>query len=530
VPTTGAAVTPNPPGATVNHQRANTYDLRGNRTQVAGPGWNQVMQYDPEDRLFFEQRNGLPIQYTWENRGSLATKNAAGQLTTYENDYLGRMTGYQTATAHVRDTYAPTGQRIAHIDQLGVAPEEWYLPDGLETLADYTKQGANPEQYDGIYAAAGLDGKAARVNAAGQATYFFQDALGSVGQVIDQAGAVVRTNFTDAWGANLAVGLPAPPVGLGGRWGYTGREKDEVSGLMHYRARTYDPAVGRFISRDPVWHSNLYMYVLNGPTNLTDPMGQNEDYGFSAATGAAPMDAPPGVGPLGGGGGAASESPPPPNESESDRIMREFMERAGGVSAGALAFGELADNLGTSAGRMPHVPVGAGIGKPKGARSPAGSGGKPSTGAPPPNSSNPHAGEPAPSGRPPRASAPKKPDSGGGKGGPNPAGCAGKPDRVDAKAAGRAGNGSSGPVPRVKSSTLRNLWERTFGKKWPKDPKNPTKNQDVSHEKPLADGGTNDVDNLSPKPHEDHMREHMDRGDFKRWGGRAGPDRNEGTE
>ncbi|NUN50815.1 MAG: hypothetical protein HUU15_18565, partial [Candidatus Brocadiae bacterium] len=55
VPTTGAAVTPNPSGATVAHQRANTYDLRGNRTQVAGPGWNQVMQYDPEDRLFFEQ-------------------------------------------------------------------------------------------------------------------------------------------------------------------------------------------------------------------------------------------------------------------------------------------------------------------------------------------------------------------------------------------------------------------------------------------------------------------------------------------
>jgi RHS repeat-associated protein len=272
-PTTGAAVTPNPPGATVSHQRANTYDLRGNRTLAAGPGWNQVMQYDPEDRLFFEQRNGQPIQYTYENRGCLATKNAAGQLTTFENDYLGRMTGYQTATAHVRDTYAPTGQRIAHIDQLGVAPEEWYLPDGLETLADYTKQGANPEQFDGIYAASGLDGKAARVGAGGQAQYYFQDALGSVGQVVDATGAVVRTNFTDAWGANLAVGLPAPPVGLGGRWGYTGREKDEVSGLMHYRARTYDPAVGRFVSRDPVRTWNLYWYVFNQPTFRRDPRG-----------------------------------------------------------------------------------------------------------------------------------------------------------------------------------------------------------------------------------------------------------------
>jgi len=184
---------------------------------------------------------------------------------------------------YVRDTYAPTGQRIAHIDQLGVAPEEWYLPDGLETLADYTKAGAGAEQFDGVYAAAGLDGKAARVGAGGQAQYYFQDALGSVGQVVDATGAVVRTNFTDAWGAPLAVGLPAPPVGLAGRWGFTGRERDDVSGLMHYRARTYDPAVGRFTSRDPVWHSNLYLYCENHPTGCTDPEGEDVVFGVSGS-------------------------------------------------------------------------------------------------------------------------------------------------------------------------------------------------------------------------------------------------------
>jgi len=36
------------------------------------------------------------------------------------------------------------------------------------------------------------------------------------------------------------------------RYGFTGREKDDESGLMHYRMRAYDPRVGRFVQRDPV--------------------------------------------------------------------------------------------------------------------------------------------------------------------------------------------------------------------------------------------------------------------------------------
>lgn len=69
--------------------------------------------------------------------------------------------------------------------------------------------------------------------------------------------------------------------------------------------------------------------------------------------------------------------------------------------------------------------------------------------------------------------------------------------------------------------TSRTKWEKKTGEKWPKDPDNPSRNQDVSHKKPLADGGTNDVDNIEPKPHSEHMQEHMQRGDFNRRGQRS---------
>jgi hypothetical protein len=35
-------------------------------------------------------------------------------------------------------------------------------------------------------------------------------------------------------------------------------------------------------------------------------------------------------------------------------------------------------------------------------------------------------------------------------------------------------------------------------------------------------GNPNDPRNLEPKPHDEHMREHMEKGDFRRWGARSG--------
>ncbi len=60
-------------------------------------------------------------------------------------------------------------------------------------------------------------------------------------------------------------------------FGFTGRAWDDDVDLYYYRARWYDPAVGRFISEDPTGFdagdANLYRYVTNSPLNFTDPSG-----------------------------------------------------------------------------------------------------------------------------------------------------------------------------------------------------------------------------------------------------------------
>lgn len=78
---------------------------------------------------------------------------------------------------------------------------------------------------------------------------------------------------------------------------------------------------------------------------------------------------------------------------------------------------------------------------------------------------------------------------------------------------------SAASVERVSSKTLRDRWEKATGQKWPKDP-NTGRNLDVSHKRPLADGGTNDIDNIEPLPRNEHVRQHKEAGDFRRWGAR----------
>ena len=60
------------------------------------------------------------------------------------------------------------------------------------------------------------------------------------------------------------------------RYGFTGREHDAITDLIFFRARWYDPNLGRFMTEDPIGMLgglNLYEYVGNEPIGMTDRLG-----------------------------------------------------------------------------------------------------------------------------------------------------------------------------------------------------------------------------------------------------------------
>jgi RHS repeat-associated protein len=61
---------------------------------------------------------------------------------------------------------------------------------------------------------------------------------------------------------------------------YDSRARQNSTGLYYLRARYYDPAIGRFLSADPLAGApaqpqtlNRYAYALNNPVNRVDPTG-----------------------------------------------------------------------------------------------------------------------------------------------------------------------------------------------------------------------------------------------------------------
>lgn len=118
------------------------------------------------------------------------------------------------------------------------------------------------------------------------------DRLGSPVALTDEAGNVREELAYDAWGKRrntLDNTTQDTVVGNSDNKGFTSHEMLDQLGLVHMNGRVYDPLIGRFISGDPFVQDptngqnyNRYTYVLNNPTNLTDPTGFECEGGSAA--------------------------------------------------------------------------------------------------------------------------------------------------------------------------------------------------------------------------------------------------------
>lgn len=230
-----------------------TYQLR-NRI-LSGDG----RTYISDNAGNIDSASGPSIGLTWSIYGKLLGINRGTSQTSYEYDGLG-IRRRKNAIYYVVDQQN-TGNVLVEATQSGVGISTYIWGNGL----------------------------VARVNPQNDSAYYYHyDFRGSVVCITNQNGQVVQFYKYDPYGkvyaqkGNLTWNNPYQYLG---RYGVQTDDSD----VLYCKARYYQPSTGRFISEDPKWNTNLFIYGEDDPINKLDANGNFAetalDLGFAAYDG-----------------------------------------------------------------------------------------------------------------------------------------------------------------------------------------------------------------------------------------------------
>jgi RHS repeat-associated protein len=203
-------------GATVTHSN-NGAITQGNGYQIS---------YDDHDMPLSISGNGLNTQYTYDGLGIRRSRIDNGVVTQYILDILG-----------MEDVLMETDANFA--------PKAYYVY-GLGLIS--------------------------RIKPDGTTHYYHGDFRGSVVAMTDVNGTITHKYQYGPFGE---VAQRQEPANDSQPFLYVGKQglMYEGGGIYFVRARYYDAQVGRFLSEDAVWHTNLYSYADNNPIVKSDTDG-----------------------------------------------------------------------------------------------------------------------------------------------------------------------------------------------------------------------------------------------------------------
>ena len=207
--------------------------------------------------------------FVHDANGNMVERKGPKGVTRYTYDAEDRLVKVVLPNgAEVSYGYAPTGERVWRRDTKGLT---WFVISELNVAAELDEALKPKAAYT---LGPGIDHPVVMVRD-GQEYFYHADVLGSIAALTDKSGVRTASYDYDAFGVPKVGSGPLPNL-----FTYTGREYDAASGLYFYRARYYDPKLGRFLTRDPiegqadkVLSLNSYCYVLNAPLTHTDPLG-----------------------------------------------------------------------------------------------------------------------------------------------------------------------------------------------------------------------------------------------------------------
>jgi len=254
-----------------------TYDRRGNLSQIVKNG---------------QVRN--EYLYGVLNRLEEA-RNHKGEVAWYSYNGLGHRIGKQTGS--IEDMHPLRGaqqvQTESSLDPMNQLREQYFVPTGkIDYTIDLTRQYHNLLQsreeglersqtqtylWDGNAASVYTEEnqKTGGIRASGIISYdyYLQDDLGSPIRLVDESRVLREVYEYDEFGQDLYKQEESHLQPLG----YTGYQRDSVTGTCFAQAREYRANEGRFSGRDIIKGNkvypltmNEYTYCFNSPLNLVD--------------------------------------------------------------------------------------------------------------------------------------------------------------------------------------------------------------------------------------------------------------------
>jgi RHS repeat-associated protein len=226
--------------------------------------------YDNLNRLLEDD----DYAYTYDDNGNLTSKmnKITSATTAYQYNSVNMLIQVDTPTDVVKYQYDGFGRRIVRTVNNVVTK---YIYDNEDILFELDEDENITARYThgpGIDAPISIKRDTDIDGVLDTTFYYHQNEIGSVIAMTDSSGNVVQSYVYDAYGR-----IVQKTGSVGNSYTYTGREWDAAAELYYFRARYYNPGVGRFINADPIGFAggdvNLYDYVQNDPINTMDPSG-----------------------------------------------------------------------------------------------------------------------------------------------------------------------------------------------------------------------------------------------------------------
>jgi RHS repeat-associated protein len=202
-------------------------------------------------------------------------RDANGNAFTFDSE--NHMTTMRSGSTLVTMKYDAFGNRVSKTVN-GVTTqylvEDDVNPTGLPQVIEEVQNGAAVRSY--TYGLQRISQNQV-VNNTWTPSFYGYDGFGSVRQLTNATGAVTDSYEYDAFGNSFTKSGTTPNNYL-----YRGEQFDSDLGLYYLRARYYNPANGRFLSRDPFdgytaipVTLHKYLYAGINPTNREDPSGRD---------------------------------------------------------------------------------------------------------------------------------------------------------------------------------------------------------------------------------------------------------------